>query len=215
MVFKKFDLTEELVLNSITIGHYPLDKTSNKSIMKKYVTLAVLAALAVGSGCASDVSNNQTHQAITAVKPVLFKPVFDIKDKKIRGQGDAGGIFGTGFFNFDLGFSVPEFSIPSFGASNSATYVEPSIFAGLTPTEAEALREAIFNACETNSAEYLLMPHFKIRTRSFPLFSFIWKKSYCTVYGMPANVKAVVAEDLPDTKADVDVSVSASTKRKE
>lgn len=177
--------------------------------MKKYMTFAALAALVVGSGCATDVSNNQTHQAITAVKPVLFKPVFDIKDRKIRGQGDAGGIFGTGFFNFDMGLSLPEFSIPSFGASNSATYVEPSVFAGLTPTEATALREAIFNACETNGAEYLLMPHFKIRTRAFPLFHFIWKKSYCTVYGLPANVKEVVAEELPDAKAEVDISVSA------
>lgn len=180
--------------------------------MKKYMTFAALAALVAGSGCATDSSNNTTHQAITVAKPVFFKPVFDIKDRKIRGRGDAGGIFGTGFFNFDMGVSeIPllESSQPKFSLSNSAEYVEPSVFEGLTPTEAAALRDAIFNACETNGAEYLLMPHFKIRTRAFPLFHFIWKKSYCTVYGLPANVKEVVAEDLPDAKAEVDISVSA------
>lgn len=175
---------------------------------KKSTTALVSAALAllIGmSGCASDVSNDRTHTPITGVKPVLFKPVFEIGSKKISGEGEAGG-----FFNFDFEFKAPKFSLPNFGASNSAAYVEPSIYEGLTPTQAEALREAVFDACEKNRAEYLVMPHFKIRTRSFPLLSFIWSKSYCSIYGIPANVKTVVPMDVEDTKAEVNLHVSAT-----
>lgn len=183
---------------------------------KKTMTALVPAAFAflIGmSGCASDISNDRTHTPITGVKPVLFKPVFEIGEKKIAGEGEAGG-----FFNFDCCFALFDFyvSIPKSlfsgadGASNSAAYVEPSLYEGLTPTQAEALREAIFNACETNKAEYLVMPHFKIRTRSFPLLSFIWSKSYCSIYGIPANVKSVVPMDVEEAKAEVNLHVSAT-----
>lgn len=165
---------------------------------------AALAIILGMSGCATDISNDRTHQAITGVKPVFFKPVFEIGENKITGKGEAGG-----FFNFDL--TPPTFSLSEFGgASNTSAYIEPSIYEGLTPTQAEALRDAVFNACETNKAEYLVMPHFKIQTRSFPLLSFIWSKSYCTIYGIPANVKTVIPVDADEKKAEISLQVRAS-----
>lgn len=164
---------------------------------KKYISLSAvaLATLLIGSGCSTYTSNDKTHQAITRVHPVHFQPVFDIGKKKINGMGAAGG-----FFNFDFEFSTPSLAIPGLGASNSSMFVEPSLFEGLSATEAEALRDAIYNACKTNKAEYLLMPHFEIRTRKFPIFSFIWSKSYCTISGLPANVKAVEVKENPEKK---------------
>lgn len=174
---------------------------------KNILLLASASFVVLTSGCATDVSNDKTHQAITKVKPVYFKPVFEISDKKITGKGEAGG-----FFNFD--FSTPSFSIPNFGASNTSAFVEPSLFDGLTATEAEALRDAIFNACEANHAEYLLTPHFKIRTRSFPLLHFIWSKSYCSIYGIPAKVKEVIPVEEKEEK-NLDMQLSATVKTEE
>lgn len=175
---------------------------------KKYVsqTIAALAALLIGSGCSTYHSNDRTHQAITRVEAVHFKPVFEIGQRKINGMGAAGG-----FFNFDT--SMPSFSIPGIGASNSSAFVEPSLFEGLTATEAEALRDAIYKTCKANNAEYLLMPHFEIRTREFPILTFIWSKSYCTISGIPANVKKVEVVEKQE-EAKVDVTVSAESKKK-
>ena len=163
------------------------------------LSLSSLALLALTSGCAIEASNDQAPLAIAQMKSARLKPILDISEKKVSAQGEAGG-----FFNFDI--VAPE-------SSNYSTLADPAVFIGLTPTEAQALREAIFNACEANTAEYLLTPHFKIRTREFPILNFMWRKSYCVVSGIPAKVKSVVQVD--DDEAMVDLHLSAVKKESE
>jgi hypothetical protein len=156
--------------------------------------------LSLGSGCSTFVSNDRTHSPVTVVQPTYFKPIFQVQSRQIKGYGEY-----EGFFNFD--FSSPSLSV----VSDCDRFVEPDLFEGLSSTEANALRNAIYNTCKSNGAEYLLMPHFEIRTKKFPILSFIWAKSTCVLYGIPARVEKVVPVEMP-TDAKVDIQLSASGK---
>lgn len=171
--------------------------------LKSLTALSALGiVLASGSGCTSAVSNNETHQPILRMEPVYIRPDIAVSSRKISGKSTV-----DRFFTFDAPRSLAPRT-----ASSACKYVEPELFNGLSSTQADALREAIFRACEDNHVEYLIAPHYLIKTTRFPLLSFIWTSSECTVYGFPAIVKSVSTVKDKD-EAHVELSVS-TTKEK-
>lgn len=168
--------------------------------LKSLTALSALGiVLATGSGCTSAVSNNETHQPILRMDPVYIRPDIAVSNRKVSGKSTV-----DRFFTVDASLGSLTRT-----ASSACKYVEPELFNGLSGTEAAALREAIFSACESNNAEYLIAPHYLIKTTRFPLLSFIWTSSSCTVYGFPAVVKSV-STVKDKNEAHVELSVSTA-----
>lgn len=168
--------------------------------LKSLTALSALGiVLAAGSGCTSAVSNNETHQPILRMDPVYFRPNLAVSERKITGESTVSRFF---FFEF-----VEPFRNSTTSSSSACEYIEPELFKGLNNKEAEALRAAIFRACESNDAEYLIAPHYLITTTKFPLLSFIWTSYTCRVSGFAAKVTSVTPIDKTD-EAHVELTVS-------
>ena len=192
-IFEPFSAT----LNSCPTEHLH-NPTHNLIIPMKKVILFThaLATMMLLSGCISNKSNDGTPQAKAQMQPAHVKPVLDIQARKVKGKGTSGG-----FLNFSDWFDTQIIS-------NSSAYLDASFLATLSYTERKALEKAIHDTCVAYNAEYLLAPHFEIRTSEFPILSFIWKHASCTVSGFPAttrSVRSLTPEEEMRLNANVDI----------
>lgn len=60
-----------------------------------------------------------------------------------------------------------------------------SLFSGLSPTQSLALRAAIADACEKSGADFLLLPRYNMKTKSYWFF---YEAVRCSVSGFPVKV---------------------------
>lgn len=154
--------------------------------------LFALCALLAGSGCSTvELSNDHAVQTPLKILPATFKPKFEVSQQRISATATSCGI--------------PGFSIAiSSGSSNCDMYVPASIYEGLSSIESEALRKAIYTACEKNRVEYLLLPHYKMKTHNL-LF---WQDVTCTVYGTPARVREIEVVETPEETVELNLSAN-------
>ena len=60
-----------------------------------------------------------------------------------------------------------------------------SLFSGLSPTQSLALRAAIADACEKSGADFLLLPRYNMKTKSY---WFLYESVSCSVSVFPVKV---------------------------
>lgn len=92
------------------------------------------------------------------------------EDVRVRAGGEC-----TSWFNF-----IPEPQETTGGYYSDVG----SLFSGLSPVQALALRSAIAKACEEHNADFLLLPEYKMTTTTYWFF---YEAATCEVSGVPAK----------------------------
>lgn len=77
-----------------------------------------------------------------------------------------------------------------------------SLFSGLSPVQALALRTAIANACKANNADFLLIPEYEMTTTSY---WFIYESAKCTVRGLPAKFGELRQIPIDSAKLEIEL----------
>lgn len=153
--------------------------------MKKFsfaqlFALLGLASVALLSGCtterpARDISKDDFRVSAHYTAKTVHE--------NTRAEGSA---YTSSWFNF---------SLPAQDTDGGYFYSDAgSLFSGLSPTQALALRAAIADACRKSDADVLLLPRYNMETKSFWFF---YESVRCSVSGFPAKIIEITQVPLP------------------
>lgn len=143
--------------------------------MKKIVTFratAFVAAMFAGTlaGCTTDRLARDISKEDFRIS-AHYEAETTHESVRTEGRAEA-----SSWFNF----------LPSAQETSDGYYSDVgSLFSGLSPTQSLALRAAIADACEKSGADFLLLPRYNMKTKSYWFF---YEAVSCSVSGFPVKV---------------------------
>ena len=146
--------------------------------MRMFLLLAVVFGCVVLCGCSS-LETNRVGAQLTIKCELELEPVVEIREESVMGTGSASSFMG----------------IVNWGASTRAVgvaFTEKSSNLPMFTGVAELARQAaVYDACKTHKADFLVTPRYELVENNFIIF----KTVECKVIGFPGVINGVVVDD--------------------